>query len=362
MTDIRQHIRSVLVVALLASAVFAAFLYGSFRKDESGVLVLVLAKSATTAPARDIAENLVALSGTDAYYSIFHARIAEKYAGEMRYLTREERSARFDPRVSVGILPSGSVLTVSVPSDDPEEGESIAREAALSLFFHAGRYYNVRTEADFRIIGSAPVMTGTVDVFPYVAVSLLSGILFSLFVFLIVFGYRDVVDAFREARREMPMFDTRIFEPKRPSPSILEETVPESAGTEPSGNMFEEELREARKEAFASVVPTGTGEFASESAPTVTGERKGMAPMNLPELTDAEERFFDEFSFETGTEDGYKEESDSEDGLGGEEWHDEAVAETEGSASSVETAREPESPREPTKEEYRRRLNELLGQ
>lgn len=361
--EIRKHAGLFLSVAFIAAAVFAVPFSGTLARHDVPLRVVVIARDSAAAPARDIAANLVSFSETEEYRKLFRFRTEAKYGNEASVT-----------RVSVGLEPEGSVLSVSVRAGTPERSEALAREATHALFLFASRYYNVKTEADFRIIGTAP-SDGVVNrISAYAFSASAAGLVTALLLFLAASFFRTVARSVPRAGKGVPVLDTGFFRPERPSVPILDEEMSEEIpvseeGSTVSGDadsipdiVMTEEKETEEPDVPATVdktMPSPEAVMEEATIPVVPAERKGAAPTNLPGMTDAESRFLEEFSFEPGEET----DTDPEDDAGMTEDILEAEEEPEDTAPvSAEPAETPAAERrEPTQEEYRRRLNELLG-
>lgn len=393
--------------AIVISGLSSLLLHDSFRKYEAEARIVVIAKSAAVAPARDVAANLEFFSETDSYRRLFLERVREGRGVIDGEVSVRETMEQFGYPASVRRDRAGSSLSVSGYADDPETAREIAREASLALFLFAGQYYNVKEEADFRIVDISAARYGIVDVIPYLVSSLSFGFGIVALGYLIVFG----ISSMRVSGRHpsIPSFDHRIFTPKRPAVESLFDR--DAAGTSPEGmndgedeaeegavEGIEEEVMEAEvgspveSEAIAETTPIPAPEeeavaselvpeavtvsestseteadesaLETESHPTsvATSEKKGAAPSNLPGgMTEAEKRFLNEFSFEG---EAVKAEADE-----AEEGSEETVGSEDAPEGDLVPSVEPETEGvvsadtndEPTEEEYRRRLNELLG-
>lgn len=204
--------------------------------------------------------------------------------------------------------------------------------ATLSLFRFVGQYYNVKEDIDFRIAGG-PTTSSRISDKPLFALSsialgtLSASVLFlALWAFPRLFAFSGGSHASRK-----PIIDAGVFEPSRPMSPYFDETpVDEEPIPFPEGPF-----------------PDVAAPVDSHEEPSVTHARKSSAPMNLPALTDAEDRFLREFSFETSV---------------GEKDVDPLRETGPVDIATPGSAAEPGRLQagEPTEEEYKRRLNELL--
>jgi len=373
---------------LFSSSIFSMIagflLYPGFREWESEAHAVIIARSASSVPASDMASNLVAFSGTDSYLVVFSERLAEKAPRGADDASRKYLSESLS--VEKG---EGSMIIVRFRSDDPKRAKALAREAALSLFVFAGQYYNVKTEADFRIVGSVPERMVVSDRISLTGISACFGVAITALLFLAVSGMRSFRFRGRSFSADPSLLDTAVFEPKRPFSVVPwsdlplpvgqgESAVPDFSASEvghpspaetPHGFPNPQVTDPAREHETAipdvSDGREGSVDDASPetpSSPAPSSERKAAAPSNLPGIfSEAEDRFLREFSFEPVSEE------EGEDDLGPVSGTSEGVVPAEETSSPdgrvfpvADTEKPVEGYPEPTEEEYRRRLNELL--
>lgn len=350
-------------VAAIASLVFSFAVRGYFRGYEADVPVVVIPLESGAASGREIAGNLVSFFRTDAFLNQFVDGIGEQRIFGSKYPTGSDRRDRFARMFSIELYPDGSMVSIRAISKRSEEAEYLSRQAALSLFRFSSQYYNVKTGADFRIVGAPRAEEVTTDMTAFVAVSLslgfgVSGLLFLIFS---MWPNRSVITVLRD--RETPLFDTRIFEPRRPVSPILQEEI--SGHDVPVPAVPPEYGERADSETVPQPadepLPEKTAVREQPRVGDLVHGRKAAAPMNLPGLTEAEAQFLREFEFEN---------QEGNDALEGFSDTSASVATTETTETPIteapvaerEIPGEPDMTQnaEPTKEEYKRRLNDLL--
>lgn len=326
--------RYFLLTVLFATFTSVTMLVDSFRAYESEVSVLVIPKNETAAESLgEIVPNIGHIAGTDAFRSAFFAALSGK-SGAFDDLSASARSDAMDEMVVVRAEKRGSVLSVRGVSSDADDAKTIARQAALTLFGSVGQYYNLKEDIDLRIMSGPTVSARITSPVLLVLSSVALGTAVATAFFLVLFGLPDAISFFERKRRfiRSPV-DAKVFEPELPTSSLLRETI--ETDREAAAAVI------ADHEIVASEIPKKT---ASPEAPAfVAHEKKGSAPLNLPALSEAEEQFLREFSFEGSLE------------------REEATEVKEALAMPAPTSEEPPvSDHEPTEEEYKRRLNELL--
>lgn len=335
--------RYFLLAALFASVASALALADSFRVYEAETTAIMLAKSDRAAVLlRSTVENAALLAGTDPYRTRFFEELSAK-SGKFDELSVSSRRDTFESMVDVTADEHGSVLHVSGYADDPDDAKEISRIATLSLFRFLGQYYNVKEDVDFRITGGPTTVSMISDKPLFALYSVALGTLSASILFLILWALPRVF-AFSGGHTvsRKPLIDAGVFEPSRPMSPYFDQTAIE-----------EEPIPFPKEPSPAPAVPVSVPMPTPEPSPAPTREepssvhaRKASAPVNLPALSEAEEQFLREFSFEGPLE---KEDADLV--------RETALADIE----AAPPAAEQEIPRgEPTEEEYKRRLNELL--
>lgn len=326
----RRAVAAFASVAVILSIVSAAVLRGRFLTYEAEVPLLVI-PIGSVGPGHEIAGNLE-------YFS--------RSASFRDTLTVDSDHA---DRISVETASEGSMVVIRARADHPETARTVAHAAALSLSRFSSRYYNVKTGADFRILSASEPIHIIDDTGVYVIASVLAGIGLSSAMYFLLFGFPDLPDILKRRRGDLLPFDLRLFEPKRPSSSLLSDRIVPVPGSE----MSVQEVFPATEEPMKSRIPVyeslpemdGSDVVDRDAVSAIVPGKKAAAPDNLPGLTDAEQRFLDEFSFEEPAEEGVP------DDIGTIETVDRIVSDI------PEIHEEPE---EPSVEEYQRRLNELL--
>ncbi len=333
-----------LITLFFVCAASALFFLDMFRSYEADVRILVVSRSASVNP-EQAAANLAALVGT----LPFHDRVvADDLLGDpLEGYPQADRRARWNDAVRAEHEVGNSVIVVTAAGEDPEEARQLAAHVSKTLFGMAGLYYDVKADIDVRAIDGPIAETVVTQPFAYAAVSFLSAFLVTAGFFGILIMLPGMFGRARENRSAepahdgayhvvseygvgdaVPYIDPRKFIPTRPTSLPFENAYPET--------------------------------HAAPVAPAA----KAAAPANLPIADDAFDLpVSDEplpFTFEeTGSSEEYPvadlpfrgehevdEEAASENMImGGEEFH----------------AHEAEERGEPTVEEYKRRLNELLG-
>jgi len=304
-------------VALAASMVSSLLLVDSFRSYRASIDMLVLSKSEEGAlEAEAVRDTLLLLGGTADFFSDIDETIE---------ISRIEFSRT-----------GKTSLRAEVMSDTPLDARDGALKASQGLFSLVGRYYDIRNDIGVRSIG-APRVEGFIAHPVLLIVSgFASGILFSGAFFSIILALARM--AFSVRKKEIASVSEQVFFP---------ENDKEDHGAEESPRAFSPDAFVPKKmdAKFFSFEPSGI-----EREKDYAHFNRGPAPMNLPVALDESEPIPEFLSLESlSTE---EEKSDSDDG-------GDIFPEI---GPMIDDAPADESPleREPTAEEYKRRLNDLL--
>ena len=329
----------------LVAALFVSFSAGlaiadSFSTYRSVYTVLVVpAGDGTTL--HEVAENVATLTGTSAVREAYFDALGTE---TIRYedLAGKAQADTIGQMTEVTVPSKGSQIVVSGSADNQDDATMYAKVMTDTVVRFAERYYNIRTEAQFRIVEGPVTTKGIGHPVWFVLASIAIGLAVTATFFSFLFLLPRLFSLGKRSLGERSIFRPDVFEPKKPTDTFQlpaesrdEVVIPEMPDAPIAPVM-----------PVAPVVPVETP-VAVPTAPRVS-VTKAHAPMNLPGFSSsAEEAFLREFSFV------------------GEEKIDltaEAApaAEDVSIMNAVHTTPESDEPAEPDEEEYKRRLNQLL--
>lgn len=322
-----------------------------FRGYNAEVIVLVVARSGTTETSGEVAANMAELTQTLSFYNRVLSEndlIDDDFDG----YTPDKRKVQWNNTVSVTKQDGSGVLIIRANGDTPEKVRRLALQTAQSMFAIASFYYNVRTDADMRMVDGPIVSYAIRTPWLYGGTVLFSGLAVTMLFFFLLRAVPELIgiksklisfsDVFAEseksnidealARRAYPEFgvsDTALWiDPKK--------FIPEKPHTLPFEGQFPETV----------VAPRIYGEHAVKHS---------QAPANLPTAPDetdlpvADETSLP-FEFETASEETDMSLAQSRE--------DSSAFFPEAASPALSAEREQS---EPTQEAYKRRLNELLA-
>jgi capsular polysaccharide biosynthesis protein len=296
-------------IAIVLSVVSFSILLDNFKSYRSEVSVILIPKSEKAAlDSEHIIQNLKFFPTELSFYDKLirdNSDIEDIYSG----LSDNKRKELWNNSLHAKREKNSSIIEISVTRNNQEDAENISQAAAFTLFNTASFYYNIKDDVDFRII-DGPIVHSSVGNWPLlIALSLLMGIVASFIVNL--FSYHLSYYFLRRKERIKFQSEMKVFEKK-----------PE----------FEQPMK---KEAVK--IPE------LETPLDKTFEKKSSAPENLP--------FVDEDYFQNNIikANGFSiEESEVE---------EESIPEKITEDQPVPAA---DFHREPTEEELKKRLNQLL--
>lgn len=319
---LRKYFPPYFFVTLAAVTLAASLVWlDTFRSYEAEAVALVVERSNFGGKS---AATLVGLSRTLPFYDrvLSSNELLEDTAAGM---TPERRKASWLERVRVITKDEGGVLTIQAWGENQEEARLLARATIETLFETASLYYNIKTDLDVRLIENA-VIRPVVRSYPRLVLwSLVSGIIITSLFFAIL----SALDRLFSHQRSTPFF-SHVPSEQHISPDTFKPVPPAYFP-----------VQEERTEYIAPEAGEDDLHVTFETAETAhQPSAKAAAPPNLPILEEGE------LSPLLGAQARLiKQDIDATVARQSEETEVVHVPRTE----------------EPSNEEYRRRLNDLLS-
>jgi hypothetical protein len=356
--ELPPHFRSLFVVFFL---LFLVLFMDHFRVYHSRVTLLVIHKNEKTAAAADqVVETVAQLPQTLSFYEQLLSRYPE-VSDPWKGYSAEDREALWREHVFATRTEHSNLVNVELVADSADDAASLARKVAAGVFQAVGRYYNVQTEIDVRLV-NGPVTYASLDrPFGWFFLSLGLGILTGFGVASGVQRFGRMVPTLLGRRQEVSAKIQQMMKPEErdyiaaqhhiappattSSPQLSKQkpeevhhvemphaSVSRLAFTLPASPVFE-----APASSVEPQRPRAEKVIKTTKPAVVSGGAKSGAPANLPFLEDG-------VSLEQYLFSGQAAAGDAQ------EKKDEVALETE----------ETKEHREPTDEELKRRLNQLL--
>lgn len=368
---------SVLALFFITAAAFVSL--DTFRGYRAEVTVLVLPLSTNQTPAEQMVENIAILPTTVSFLDALlesDGRLSE--FSDLDEQSINARSEQWNEMLAVRREGGSGIVTYTIKADTQEEATIFARQMAKVLFQKIGTYYDIRSEVSLRLIEGPLVRASLISPVTWVVLSVSIGIVAALSLMVLGVFLRLLIGT---PRRKMatptaetlspvsrptdtayPAIHPDTFVPKKPTVLFSEEGEARAREEKREYNPYvitpnSQQVSGARNEVTAPetvalpVAPIETVSATSTtqpiaveplSTPTSIATTKSAAPANLPFIDEA--TFLAQFSSEA-TPESAPPEPDTD------------------PIQPMETGQEPVTPSlpaEPTMEDYRRRLNELL--
>ena len=396
---LRQSFWAVFVPLLLVAGLFWLDELRGYRVEVS---LLVLPKTEIAAGA---AGNLAALARETSFALAVYetdSPIENPLIGK----TPAERKAIWKKTARIGLVSGSDVIHLSVLGANQDEALSLTKAVVTELVRTGSRYYNQKTDVDIRVV-EEPVVIPSLTAWPRFLVFIVATALFFTVLFFLVYG---LIERLFPKRREVPVgngeyvISPDTFKPRVPTywgrdghtyPAEAVATAGAVTEAEAEDEYITDEPMAAALEGYAA--PAETESVAeTETIPVESIETS----MPVEETTDLSEVYVEEVTQPAVIEDEVSEEPDEEPTAetmptavtyAGYALHaaapdnlpivDEAISPLQGAQSRLmkadidaaaearALAAEAELPEElakpqthePTPDEYRRRLNELLS-
>lgn len=341
---------AVLALFFIGTAAFLSL--DSFREYRAEISIIALPKGGDI-PAGQVVENIAVLPTTLDFFDallISDERIA--MFSDIDEQPMAVRKAAWSEMLTVERRGESGVIAYSLAAESQEEAVLLARQMSKVLFEKIGAYYDIRSDVSIRLVEGPLVRTSVATPFLWIGMSLSFGIAAALVVTLLLsnaalwFASARVVAApesgssHRTAEPIKPAFHPSAFIPKKPL-ALFSESGEAKAHEEKWDKILAAQEAEAKRAELSSII--------ARTAKPVVSAVSSAAPANLPVMDENE--FFAQFQATAAAQEAEAAET-------------ETVAPLAPVAPAV-SAPEAEAPAEavePTVEEYRRRLNELLKQ
>jgi hypothetical protein len=183
----------VLAVGFVLSAVIFLFLAERMKEYQAELSIIFISKSETSAiQSEQIIENILVLPKTLSFYEKF-IRNNEKLG-----ITEEETDLSWDEQINIERKGESSVFKITAFGKNPEKAKFKSRSVAFTLFGVMSHYYDIKNDVDFRII-EGPISKAFVRnwvslIILSLALGLISSLVFGTFIRFFLKRYRERKD------------------------------------------------------------------------------------------------------------------------------------------------------------------------
>lgn len=147
-----------IVLSLIFAVVIFFSLLDSFKYYRSKTVVLFIPKNEKTASeANIILKNLETIPK----YLRFYERMIEEnpeLSDPYGNMTRDEKKSAWNRDLKIKRVKDSSILEIEVGAKDKSQAAVLSRKTALTLFGRTVFYYNVKDEIDLRIVEETPAL------------------------------------------------------------------------------------------------------------------------------------------------------------------------------------------------------------
>lgn len=336
-----SFVRAFIVTVIFVTLASGLFWLDFFRSYSTEVTVLVVSHSSAIENSSSVADNMAELTKTLSFYNRLlteNDSIDDSFIG----YAPDKRKENWNNVVSVTKQNGSGVLIIRANGDTPEKSRQLAMQTAQTMFSVAGLYYNVKTDVDMRIV-DGPLVSYTLErPFSYVGIIFLTSFsLTSLFFFLL----RRVPELFGKRNTETFVSNTAFLKENGFFDELDERhAYPDFNANDYASWIDPKKFIPEKPQALSFERP------AQEETQRVPRVKHASAPANLPVASDemnlpvADEASLP-FTFETAPEEIEISEAESFEEI----------------TPVIEEIFSTPNRGEPTQEDYKRRLNELLA-
>lgn len=246
---------SFIALAVILTATFFLLFLGNFKYYKSEVSVLFIPKSERFAVHTPyILENLVRLPKNLAFYERMlqnNKDLSDPFAGQ----SKDDKKEMWNKILSIEKDDGSSIIKIGIAAKDKNQSQALAEKTARTLIDTASFYYNIKTDADFRII-SGPDATSFIKYWYWLVLTSIilgtsSALALNFFFSALIKAVKNKKNQFqlpRSAEKQMPKtfsekiqdFSKRSVAPENLPTAQFEETVPEDVMPEESYYKHEE--------------------------------------------------------------------------------------------------------------------------
>lgn len=376
--SLNKTVFSILALFFIGTAAFV--LLDSFRGYRAEVTILVLPLATSQTPAEQMVENIAVLPTTVSFLDALLA--SDERLSEFSSLDEQSgttRAEQWGQMLSVKRKGGSGVITLMIEAGSQEEATLFARQMTKVLFQKVGTYYDIRSDVSLRLIEGPLVRASLISPVTWIVFSLGIGLSVAIGIMILGNVFRLFIGTPRQKTISMnepassvsrptettfPSIHPDTFIPKKPTVFFSEESEARAREEKreynpylitPSAQPVMTEKVHSEESVSASPVATPPISLPIVSAPTEiptpkkivettpTLITKSEAPSNLPFIDEA--TFLAQFSSAASQN---------------EEVETTLPVESIESTPTIVGEVLPPLPVEPTVEDYRRRLNELL--
>ncbi|MFC1756424.1 hypothetical protein ACFLY1_00555 [Patescibacteria group bacterium] len=165
-----------IVLSLVLTVIFCFLFIGNFKSYKSEVSVLFVPKSdQASIQSEQIIQNFTELPRRLSFYEkllMDNLEIKDRFEG----FDKDKRKAMWNRSIDIERKEKSSIIYVVAESKNKVQSQKISKQIAITLFANASKYYNVKNDIDLRLIDGPISKTFVKDWYWLALLSILLGI------------------------------------------------------------------------------------------------------------------------------------------------------------------------------------------
>ncbi len=202
---------SFFILALILAIVFFLLLAGGTQYYRTRISILFIPKSEVLATHMPyVMENLVRLPKTLSFYEHVlrdNSNLTDDFAGK----SKDEKKKLWNKSLNIKKDDGSSIINIWVASKDRTQSTELAKQTARALFDTASLYYNIKSDADFRVIDgpiAAPSVKHWIWLLPLsILLGFVASFLLNLISSLLINVAKKLRQCFQSSRHRLEVFE-----------------------------------------------------------------------------------------------------------------------------------------------------------
>jgi capsular polysaccharide biosynthesis protein len=187
------------LIAVVLTGVFFLLFLSDFQFYRSEISIILIPKSEKTSLQNNaIMENLIALPKNLSFYEKILHKNPQLNDGLSAY-SQDEKKAQWNKMIKSERVDGSSIIKLSITSRFKENSENLVKYSAFTLFDTVAYYYNVSSDINLSIIEGSITVPFVKNWIGYISLSLLMGIIVSLPVYWIFYLLFDYLESKKQS-------------------------------------------------------------------------------------------------------------------------------------------------------------------
>lgn len=195
---------SSLILAIILIVAFFVVLAGIFQSYQTQISIMFIPKSETlSAHTPYVMENLIRLPKMLSFYERMlrdNSNLSDEFSGK----TMDAKKKAWNKALDIKKEDDSSIISIKVSSQDKIQSVELAKQAARTLFGTASFYYNIKSDADFRIIDGSATAPATGRWIWIIPLSVFLGLILTYFLNAVFFLVFKIINGSRKKYPQAP--------------------------------------------------------------------------------------------------------------------------------------------------------------